>query len=798
MSDAQPSAGDRSRTPPTSPAPPPSAATRFLERLRPGFGRSAPPPTPPPTPPTVVVDAATAAAVSRLQEVLGADDAADDALADVAAFVVGARREDAGGPVHYEVQVCVLRHDGTLELRTVLRRFRSFYDLFRRVRGTADVDLAKDTGDGPDTTTTTSSLSSGGEEDAFTARRKRELQRFLDEVAGDAAARRLPEVAAFLALDAAPDWTVPRFARDVLRRRECCCAHAAEVEAAAERARALEAALAACAAERDTARAHAAQLAEREAYLQTLAALHARELAAVEARASAAAAAAAQRAAAQEAQLAALLARANAVDRENAALRERERAAQRRAAWQQGAARAAADECAALRARVAALEARGAALAGRLRRAVEDANMLRALRAGAALPPPLTNADVLDYGGDDENDDENGVDKDKKDKEEEAVVGATEEEQRVAVRVWRQTLARCDTLGAAAERLAQQCAGLQAAAAAPPPRQRDEDEDEDEPCEALGRRAESLAAALCEAEHAQAAVCARAERETAAARAEADAAVEARDTARAQLAVAQETAAAATQRCAALERAPAAAAAHTRDTLLPTLGVLRGALCDAAAGLRTRAARAVLQRYLARQLVVEIALLRRELERTPPSSSHHAGTSSSSSTEKRRQLVYTRALAAGLEDWDRVEAQNAALEARVGADEHEAAALRARCDALATALAAEQAQRARLALALHAHGVDAGHAGADVPEAAVAERLALERHAQELEEQLADMRQRYFYSLAMDIKLQTQSTCDLATLYVDELPRAHITVAEWPRWLTQRMRESSPLHQSSP
>ena len=732
--------------------------------------------------PTVVVDAATAAAVSRLQEVLGADGAADDALADVAAFVVGARRDDAGGPVQYEVQVCVLRHDGTLELRTVLRRFRSFYDLFRRVRGSADVDLAKDTGDGAD--------SSSGEGDAFTARRKRELQRFLDEVAGDAAARRQPEVAAFLALDAAPDWTVPRFARDVLRRRECCCAHAAEVEGAAERARTLEAALAACTAERDAARTAAAQHAEHAAHLQARAALHARELAAVEARAAAAQHAAAQRAAAQEQQLAALLARANAVDRENAVLRERAHLAQRRRAWQQGAARAVAAERDALRARVAALEARSAALAGRLRRAVEDANMLRALRAGpAALPCPLTAADVLAYGGAD-----NDEQQEQEQEQQEVVVGATEEEQRVAVRVWRQTLARVQAAGAAAERLEQRCAGLLAVHAASTTAAGGAGQGCETDGEAAHARAEELAAALCDAEHAQAAVRARAERDVAAAEEAAAAATAAREAACAQLAVARETAAAATERCAALERAQAAAAAHTRDTLLPTLAVLRGALRDAADSLRTRAARAVLQRYLARQLVVEVALLRRELEHAPSTGS----SSSSSSSAERRQLVYTRALAAGLEDWDRVEAQNAALEARVGADEHEAAALRARCDTLGAALAGEQALRARLALALQAHGVDAAGAGADVPAAAVADRLALEQHAHELEEQLADMRQRYFYSLAMDIKLQTQSTCDLAALYVDELPRAHITVAEWPRWLTQRMRESSPLHQSSP
>lgn len=784
MSETHGGIGDRGRT--------------LLGRLRPGFGKSATPAASSPAPATVVVDAATAKAVSRLQEVLGPDDTtAGDAMVDVAAFVVGARRDSAGGAVQYEVQVCVLRHDGTLELRAVRHRFRSFYELYRRVRTSADVDLTKDTGGSAGTGE--GDAESGATGAAGGTRRRRELQRFLDEVLGDAAARRRPEVAAFLALDAAADWTVPRYAQDALRNRTCCCAHAAAVEAAAERAQALEAALAACAAERDEARAETEQLRARlvhqDARARQVASEHAAELEAVRAQR----AMAEERVAAQEQQLAVLVARVGAVDRENAALHEARALEVRRTAWARGTARAAAAECAALRARTAALETRAATLAGQLRRAVEDANMLRALlRAsgggdGSALPPlpPLTTADVLEYG---DSLDEFPLELDGQEQEqgqEEPVLGTTKEEQKVAARVWKETLGRTQALGRAVELLAQRAEGaadaerdaarLRAAVAA---RERE--------CATVGARAEALASALCAAERAEAAAREECAHTVAEAQRSQTAANTERDAAHARLAQAQAATKAAEERCAALERAQEAAVATQRDTLLPTLGVLRGALCDAAEALHTRAARAVLQRYLARQLVVELALLRRELESCP-------GTSSTSSHEQQqqKQLVYTRALAEGLEDWDRVEAQNAALQARADADTREAEALHARCEALEGALAAEQAQRARLAIALQTHGLDAN--GADVSADAVAERLALEKRTRTLEEQLADMRQRYFYSLAMDIKLQTQSTCDLASLYVDELPRANITVAEWPRWLTQRMRESSsPLQKSSP
>jgi hypothetical protein len=117
---------------------------------------------------------------------------------------IAAQIAAAAAPVVYVVQVCTRRESGVLEIRMVSRRFKSFHTLCKAVKAVSSGDVLASAPEPPQ------KKLFGNEGDVFIQRRRRELQRFLDELLADPRVLTISAVREFLCLDCAPAEVIPR------------------------------------------------------------------------------------------------------------------------------------------------------------------------------------------------------------------------------------------------------------------------------------------------------------------------------------------------------------------------------------------------------------------------------------------------------------------------------------------------------------------------------------------------------------------------------------------------------------
>ena len=785
-----------------------------------------------------VVDPQTAAEIDRFRIAKERDQHGPLSYAsDVAAFVVGCALGEASAPVKYDIVVCVQLETGAVELRSVQRRFKQFYDLYKRMRGTADIDLVKNSVHGF-VMGNADGGSGGGEAGGaseettiFLAKRKRELQRFLDELLSEPRALYVPDVTNFLGLNLAPDWTVPSFDKDAIKKPVCCCPRAADKESMVDACSTLRAQLGVFTEERKLEQDRTERLEESQKYLQAMMRNHDDEIKRIQTEADARVNVMAQEIARLQQHTTALMAHCHTTDVENESLREQLTLARRKLAWQQQYTTVVSNELDARRSKCAELEMRCATLASQLRRAVEEVSMLRSLREGnAGAPPPMTIDEVLSYGNNDftvekleamrqvnrasggaESDGFSGagsdahrpvmqvsspmLDTDHSTNSDvmgdERPLGETPEENSVSVKVWRQALGQMQMLQMRNELLEQRYNSALSENVAVG-KFRDLFVDCQKEYEDLHKTVQQMGVALKEAELAQGAKEEERQRELERVEREVEDERTAKKELLVQLDALRSSDGVRQKHIEELERRQALAYDNTYNSFMPTLEIVRGVLHDATDSIKRRDQKMVLQRYMIKQLVIEIALLRKQLERM--------GMAHSLDEVDPMQLVYMRSLSEALRDWNSVEAQNESLrrqvqqltedavaaQSRADFEKHE---LQSRCESVTQELMREKERGVRLGLVLQQHKLDTTSEERTVSEDDVVRMTDLQHRNQELEYQLEDVKKTFFFCIALEQKLKTNSSCDLMELYVEELPHAGIALSGWPEWIKRRVAE---------
>jgi hypothetical protein len=231
-------------------------------------------------------------------------------------------------------------------------------------------------------------------------------------------------------------------------------------------------------------------------------------------------------------------------------------------------------------------------------------------------------------------------------------------------------------------------------------------------------------------------------------------------------------------------------AAGDAFSLKPEVERLQQHVAALSAELDRREHMAALLRYQARQLLHEIALLTAEREK--------------SGMSRNAQLVYSNQIAEGIALIEQMEVQNAGYReqlshlsaevARVRSDaQEEARELRKDLAHLREELTAERLHSLKLQLIVSKHQL----AREEADEQQLIGLAKLQQACEQLRAENADIKQRYFYSLAVSIKLHTQGTWEVAKLYCEELPKEGVPIDGWPKWISRKMAESSaPLRLS--
>lgn len=164
---------------------------------------------------------------------------------------------------------------------------------------------------------------------------------------------------------------------------------------------------------------------------------------------------------------------------------------------------------------------------------------------------------------------------------------------------------------------------------------------------------------------------------------------------------------------------------------------------------------------------------------------------------ERTRLMYSGQYLEGLDALEIVEKQNAymkdqvhKLNAELSRNAEKAAAdiaiAHADLERCRLELDHEHERAQRLALLASKNGLHTEDTAADEFTAV----LDLRKTIAGLQAEIGDIKQRYFFYLAMTIKLQTNGTCQLDELYNELLEDKSVTVDGWSKWINQKMRAS--------
>lgn len=194
--------------------------------------------------------------------------------------------------------------------------------------------------------------------------------------------------------------------------------------------------------------------------------------------------------------------------------------------------------------------------------------------------------------------------------------------------------------------------------------------------------------------------------------------------------------------------------------------------------------------YQVRQLLREVATMTLERDKygiEPPRT-------------PRTILMYSGQYGEGLDALESLEKQNAAFReqmlhdsGRIKALSADADAMREEADAAATKLRMEKERCERYELLLEQNNVPVE----DISSDKISDIMKLRAEVDDLRKELSSVKQRYFFDLAVSIKIQTHSRCEIAELY-SELLKEGVPVEGWIKWINRKMTESFATPPSSP
>lgn len=189
-----------------------------------------------------------------------------------------------------------------------------------------------------------------------------------------------------------------------------------------------------------------------------------------------------------------------------------------------------------------------------------------------------------------------------------------------------------------------------------------------------------------------------------------------------------------------------------------------------------------LLRYQVRQLLREVAAMTVERDRygiEPPRT-------------PRTLLMYSGQYGEGLSALETVERENVACReqmlrdaGRIKALAADVEDLRKEAAAAAAKLREEKERCERYELLLEQNNVPVE----DISSDKVSDVVTLRAEVETLQKELASVKQKYFFDLAVAIKIQTHSTREIAELYNDLLAEA-VPVDGWIKWINKKMAES--------
>lgn len=186
--------------------------------------------------------------------------------------------------------------------------------------------------------------------------------------------------------------------------------------------------------------------------------------------------------------------------------------------------------------------------------------------------------------------------------------------------------------------------------------------------------------------------------------------------------------------------------------------------------------------YQVRQLLREVAVMTVERDKygiEPPRT-------------PRTLLMYSGQYGEGLDALESVERQNAMIREQMLQDSSRIKALSAESDAMrgevaaaAAKLRAERERCERYELLLEQNNVPVEGITSD----RISDVVRLRADVDALRKELSVVKQRYFFDLAVSIKMETHSTREIAELY-NELLEENVPVDEWIKWTNRKMAAS--------
>lgn len=197
-----------------------------------------------------------------------------------------------------------------------------------------------------------------------------------------------------------------------------------------------------------------------------------------------------------------------------------------------------------------------------------------------------------------------------------------------------------------------------------------------------------------------------------------------------------------------------------------------------------------LLRYQVKQLLREVAVMTVERDRygiEPPRTS-------------RTLLMYSGQYGEGLDVLESLERQNAAFReqmlhdsGRIKALSADAEAMKGEAAAAAAKLRAERERCERYELLLEQNNVPVE----DISSDKISDVMKLRASVDALRKELAAVKQKYFFDLALSIKMQSRSQRKIAELY-NEVVRDAVPVDEWTKWINRKLSEAHATPPSSP